>query len=210
MVNFALIASLLKFPRSRWLFLAVYSLSNGNNVWSGLFFRNSVILHSVDHLTSVLNHIVPVIVTHSMVHVIPRKVQHSKYHAIHDILQSRSGYCSLFNGNVIKWWNIFHRMAIPILPSNSQGKTEADSSWKGYEFLCFENHETSYLLGRFILSFPIQHQQKMFIVTHFMVVVLSIIPVPLLLNPKYSALFTSLVSIVTIDSGATFYSRLSI
>lgn len=210
MVNFALIASLLMFPRSRRFFLAVYSLSNGNNVLSGLFFRNSAILHSVDHLTSVLNHIVPVIVTHSMVHLIPWRVQHSKYPAIHDILQSRNGYYSLltemiFSGGVFfAAWQLLYYV---LILKARQGQIQAG---RATSFSALKNMRAHTWLGRFVLSFPAQHQQKIFIVTHFTIVVLSIIPVPLLLNPKYSMLFTSLVSIVTIDSGARFYSRLSL
>ena len=210
MVNFALIISLRKFPRSRWLFLAVYSLSNGNNVWSGLFFRNSAILHSIDHLTSVVNHIVPAIVTHSIMHLIPQKVQRSKYPAIHDILQSRNSYWSLLmemmlSGGAffVAWQSLYYLLIL-------KARQKQIQAGRATSFSALKTMRSHTWLGQFVLSFPAQHQQKAFILAHFMIVVLSIIPVPLLLSPKYSALFTSLVSIVTIDSGARFYSKVAL
>jgi len=58
-VNILLLAYLWVFPSSTWLFRALFALSTGPLAWSVAMFRNSLVLSSISHATSLWLHLSP-------------------------------------------------------------------------------------------------------------------------------------------------------
>lgn len=58
-VNVLLLLWLYVFPHSRTLYIAVFCLSNGPILWAILAWRNSLVFHSLDKITSLFIHIAP-------------------------------------------------------------------------------------------------------------------------------------------------------
>lgn len=49
--------------------IATYCLSYGNNAWAIAMWRNSMVFHSLDKVTSLFIHLMPPVVFHTLVHV---------------------------------------------------------------------------------------------------------------------------------------------
>ncbi|SAL96569.1 hypothetical protein [Absidia glauca] len=62
-VNVMTLLSVWLFPGSTWLFYATYSLTGGPVAWAIVTWRNSLVFHSLDKVTSVFIHIMPALVT---------------------------------------------------------------------------------------------------------------------------------------------------
>lgn len=81
-VNVMLLLSLWVFPNSRRLFIAAYCLSYGNNAWAIAMWRNSMVFHSLDKVTSLFIHLMPPVVLHCMVHLCDPEFQAARFPAV--------------------------------------------------------------------------------------------------------------------------------
>ena len=50
--------------------ISAYCLSYGNNAWAIAMWRNSMVFHSLDKVTSLFIHIMPPVVLHCLVHLV--------------------------------------------------------------------------------------------------------------------------------------------
>lgn len=81
-VNLLLMLSLWVFPNSRRLMISAYCLSYGNNAWAIAMWRNSMVFHSLDKVTSLFIHIMPPVVLHCLVHLIEPELRDKRFPAI--------------------------------------------------------------------------------------------------------------------------------
>ena len=58
-----LILFILVYPSAEVLFVAVFSVANGPLLWAIIVWRNSLVLHDIDRMTSLFLHIIPSVVT---------------------------------------------------------------------------------------------------------------------------------------------------
>ncbi|KAL0088109.1 hypothetical protein J3Q64DRAFT_1724103 [Phycomyces blakesleeanus] len=65
-VNLMTLLFLWVFSSSTGLFIAIYALTNGPVVWAIITWRNSLVFHSLDKVTSVFIHIFPALVTYTI------------------------------------------------------------------------------------------------------------------------------------------------
>lgn len=68
-VNVLLLLSIWVFPNSRRLMISTYCLAYGNNAWAIAMWRNALVFHSLDKVTSLFIHIMPPVVLHCLVHL---------------------------------------------------------------------------------------------------------------------------------------------
>lgn len=64
-INFVSISHIFFFPNSNWLFEALFVLANGPVLFAIIVWRNSMVLHSVDKMTSLFIHAFPPFYTYS-------------------------------------------------------------------------------------------------------------------------------------------------
>ncbi|XP_041477684.1 glycerophosphocholine acyltransferase 1-like [Lytechinus variegatus] len=64
--NFLLLIYIIGFPENGTFFTVVFGLSNGPVAWAILTFRNCLVLHSVERMTNLIIHILPMLVTYSI------------------------------------------------------------------------------------------------------------------------------------------------
>ena len=69
-------------PSSTYLFTATYCLANGSLSWAIVAWRNSLVFHSVDKVTSLFIHIYPPFLLYSLVHLLPSDFQETRFPAI--------------------------------------------------------------------------------------------------------------------------------
>ncbi|GAN06445.1 conserved hypothetical protein [Mucor ambiguus] len=65
-VNLLTLLSLWVFPSSTLLYTAAFTLTNGPVLWAIITWRNSLVFHSLDKVTSVFIHIFPALVTYTL------------------------------------------------------------------------------------------------------------------------------------------------
>lgn len=68
-VNVLCLVYIWVFPTSQLLFMSIFALSNGPLAWAIVAWRNSMVFHSVDKITSILIHLGPPILCASLRHV---------------------------------------------------------------------------------------------------------------------------------------------
>ncbi len=90
-VNFLLMASIWVFPRSKRLLVAVWCLAYGNNAVAIIMWRNSLVFHSFDKVTSLFIHVMPCATLHCMVHLLSPELQQKRFPAIWNIKQAPRG-----------------------------------------------------------------------------------------------------------------------
>jgi len=76
------------FPNSKRLFISTYCLAFGNNAVAIAMWRNSLVFHSLDKVTSLFIHIMPCATLHCIVHLLSPEVQLQKFPAIYSIRYS--------------------------------------------------------------------------------------------------------------------------
>lgn len=81
-VNMMLVLSLWVFPNSRRLMISTYCLCYGNNAWAIAMWRNSMVFHSLDKVTSLFIHIMPPVVLHCLVHLVDPVYVEQRFPAI--------------------------------------------------------------------------------------------------------------------------------
>lgn len=84
-VNLLMLLSIWFFPNSKRLFISTYCLAFGNNAVAIAMWRNSLVFHSLDKVTSLFIHIMPCATLHCMVHLLSPEVQRDKFPAIYSI-----------------------------------------------------------------------------------------------------------------------------
>lgn len=90
-VNFLLFLSLWIFPSSKRLFIAAYSLAFGNNAVAIILWRNSLVFHDFDKVTSLFIHIMPCATLHCIVHLYTPEQQAARFPALADVKSSAPG-----------------------------------------------------------------------------------------------------------------------
>jgi len=81
-VNLLLLLSIWVFPNSRRLMISTYCLAYGNNAWAIAMWRNSLVFHSLDKVTSLFIHIMPPVVLHCLVHLLDQDLVDSRFPSI--------------------------------------------------------------------------------------------------------------------------------
>src|SRR3978361_300932 len=79
------------FPNSRRLIISAYCLAYGNNAVAIAMWRNSMVFHSLDKVTSLFVHIMPPVTLHCLVHLTPAELLRERFPAIYNIKFSAPG-----------------------------------------------------------------------------------------------------------------------
>ncbi|KAK8058657.1 F-box protein [Apiospora phragmitis] len=99
-VNLLLFFSIWVFPSSKRLFTAAYCLAFGNNAVAIILWRNSLVFHSFDKVTSLFIHIMPCATLHCIVHLLPPELQQAKFPAVWAVKTAPTGSATAY-ANVI-------------------------------------------------------------------------------------------------------------
>ncbi|CAI4212437.1 unnamed protein product [Parascedosporium putredinis] len=111
-VNLLLMLSLWCFPGSKRLFTAVYCLAFGNNAVAIIMWRNSLVFHSFDKVTSLFIHVMPCATLHCIVHLYPAEQQAVRFPAIFSIKNGSSDSAAAYGNltSMLAWSSIPYAM----------------------------------------------------------------------------------------------------
>jgi hypothetical protein len=208
-VNVLLSLSLWVFPQSKRLFTAAYCLSYGNNAVAIIMWRNSLVFHSFDKVTSLFIHIMPCATLHCVVHLYPPAEQMIRFPAIYAIKYSTPGsptaYANVFS--MLAWstlpyalWQLSYYFFITVR------RRDKIAAGRLTSFTWLRRSYAKTWIGKFVLARPAALQEPTFMMIQYFYAVLTILPCPLWFISRWaSTVFLLVVFGWSIYNGATFY-----
>lgn len=207
--NFLLVFSLWVFPASKRLFIASYCLAMGNNAVAIIMWRNSLVFHSFDKVTSLFIHIMPCATLHSIVHLIPEALQKEKFPALWEIKTSPPGSPTAYANiiSMVAWstipytfWQLSYYFMITVR------RRDKIAAGRPTSFTWLRRSYSKTWLGRLVLSLPEAFQEAAFMLIQYAYAALTMLPCSLWFYSRWaSGIFMTVVFTWSIYNGATFY-----
>lgn len=208
-VNFLLMGSLWLFPGSKRLFISAYCLAFGNNAVAIIMWRNSLVFHSFDKVTSLFIHIMPCATLHCVVHLCNPEHQRERFPAVYAIKHSPPGsptaYANLVS--MLTWstipyavWQLSYYFFITVR------RREKIAAGRPTSFTWLRKSYSKAWIGRLVLSLPDSLQETAFMLIQYSYAVATMLPCPLWFYSRWaSATFLMVVFIWSIHNGSTYY-----
>jgi hypothetical protein len=208
-VNLLVLLSIWAFPQSKRLFTAAYCLSHGNNAVAIIMWRNSLVFHSLDKVTSLFIHIMPCATLHCLVHLIDPEYQRLRFPAIWTIKNSPEGsetaYANIFS--MLGWssipyffWQLTYYFFITVR------RREKIAAGRPTSFTWLRKSYSKSWIGKAVLSLPEALQEPAFMMIQYTYAVLTMLPCPLWFFSRWaSAAFLMVVFAWSVYNGSTYY-----
>ncbi|KAH6975532.1 hypothetical protein BKA56DRAFT_733770 [Ilyonectria sp. MPI-CAGE-AT-0026] len=208
-VNFLLLLSIWVFPSSKRFFMAAYCLAYGNNAVAIIMWRNSLVFHSFDKVTSLFIHIMPCATLHCIVHLLPPETQKLRFPAIWTIRNSEPGSPTAYANvvSMLAWstvpyifWQLTYIFFISIR------RKEKIAAGRPTSFTWLRKSYSKTWIGKMVLACPEGWQEAVYMLIQFAYAVLTMLPCPLWFLSRYaSSAFLLIVFVWSIYNGATYY-----
>ncbi|KAH6654952.1 hypothetical protein BKA67DRAFT_591576 [Truncatella angustata] len=208
-VNLLVFLSVWAFPASKRLFVSTYCLAFGNNAVAIIMWRNSLVFHSFDKVTSLFIHIMPCVTLHCITHLIPEALQRDRFPAIWAVKTSPPGTPTAY-ANVISmlaWstvpyliWQLAYYFLITVR------RREKIAAGRPTSFTWLRKSYSKAWIGKVVLSLPDILQEPAFMFIQYSYAVLTMIPCPLWFYSRWaSAAFLMTVFTWSVYNGSTYY-----
>ncbi|KAH6854261.1 hypothetical protein B0I37DRAFT_305765 [Chaetomium sp. MPI-CAGE-AT-0009] len=208
-VNFLLMLSIWVFPSSKRLFTAVYCLAFGNNAVAIIMWRNSLVFHSFDKVTSLFIHIMPCATLHCIVHLLDPAVQQVRFPAIWTIKTSPAGSSTAYANvlSMLAWstipyaaWQLMYYFFITVR------RREKIAAGRPTSFTWLRRSYSKVWIGKFVLGLPEALQEPAFMMIQYVYAVLTMLPCTLWFYSRWaSSLFLIIVFAWSVYNGSTYY-----
>ncbi|OTA67656.1 hypothetical protein K449DRAFT_412532 [Hypoxylon sp. EC38] len=208
-VNLLLFLSIWLFPASKRLFIASYCLAFGNNAVAIIMWRNSLVFHDFDKVTSLFIHIMPCATLHCITHLFPPQAQRERFPALWTVKTSPPGSPTAY-GNLISmlaWstipyavWQMSYYFFITVR------RRDKIAAGRPTSFTWLRRSYSKTWIGRIVLSLPNGLQEFAFMVIQYLYAVLTMLPCPLWFYSRWaSAGFLMIVFTWSVYNGSTYY-----
>ncbi|KAJ3499142.1 hypothetical protein NLG97_g555 [Lecanicillium saksenae] len=208
-VNVLLMLSLWAFPSSKRLFTAAFCLAFGNNAVAIIMWRNSLVFHSFDKVTSLFIHIMPCATLHCLVHLYPLEKLQARFPAIWAIKTAEPGSATAYANivSMLAWstipyalWQLSYYFFITVR------RREKIAAGRPTSFTWLRRSYAKTWIGKFVLSMPDTLQEPTFMMIQYVYAVLTMLPCPLWFISRYaSTAFLLVVFAWSIYNGSTYY-----
>lgn len=208
-VNFLLFLSLWIFPSSKRLFISSYCLAFGNNAVAIIMWRNSLVFHDFDKVTSLFIHIMPCATLHCIVHLMSPEEQQKRFPALWVVKNSPPGSPTAYANiiSMLAWstipyavWQLSYYFFITVR------RREKIAAGRPTSFTWMRRSYAKTWIGRFVLWMPTTLQEATFMMIQYLYAVLTMLPCPLWFYSRWaSAGFMMVVFIWSVYNGSTYY-----
>jgi len=207
-VNALCLLTIWLFPRSKRLFISTYCLAYGNNAVAIVMWRNSLVFHSLDKVTSLFIHIMPPAVLHCLVHLTPADILQTRFPAIYNIKYSAPSspeHYSLLA--MLIWatlpyalWQLSYHFLITVR------RRDQIAAGRPTSFTWLRKSYAKTWIGKVVLALPNALQEPAFMLIQYSYAILTIIPCPIWFWYRWaSATFLMVVFSWSIWNGANYY-----
>ncbi|CAD6442855.1 077f59cd-4139-4b6c-a40b-441148e92001 [Sclerotinia trifoliorum] len=206
--NFLCFLSIWVFPQSKRLFISTYCLSMGNNAVAIAMWRNSMVFHSFDKVTSLFIHIMPCVTLHCLVHLIDPSFQQSRFGAIYNIRTSPVGSSThygllsmaLWSSIPYAVWQLSYHFLITVR------RREKIAAGRPTSFTWLLKSYSKVWIGKAVLALPDSLQEPAFMLIQYSYALLTMLPCPVWFWYRYaSASFLMAVFCWSVYNGANYY-----
>lgn len=207
-VNILTLLCIWVFPNSKRLLISAYCLAYGNNAVAIAMWRNSLVFHSLDKVTSLFIHVMPPVTLHCIVHLTPKTMQMDRFPAVFQIKYSSSGSPQHYTllGMLI-WatvpyavWQVSYHFFISVR------RAEQIAAGRPTSFTWLRKSYSKTWIGKFVLRQPEYLQEPTFMMIQYFYAILTILPCPVWFYYRWpSAGFLLFVFTWSIWNGANFY-----
>ncbi|KAI1771804.1 hypothetical protein F4818DRAFT_190191 [Hypoxylon cercidicola] len=208
-VNLLLFLSIWVFPSSKRLFIAAYCLAFGNNAVAIIMWRNSLVFHDFDKVTSLFIHIMPCVTLHCITHLFSPEQQHDRFPALWTVKTSPPGSPTAY-GNVLSmlawstipytFWQLCYYFFITVR------RREKIAAGRPTSFTWLRRSYSKTWIGKLVLGLPAALQEPAFMMIQYLYAVLTMLPCPLWFYSRWaSATFLIVVFAWSVYNGSTFY-----
>ncbi|KAL2428911.1 Glycerophosphocholine acyltransferase 1 [Exophiala dermatitidis] len=207
-VNFLCLLCIWVFPRSKRLFISTYCLAYGNNAVAIAMWRNSLVFHSLDKVTSLFIHVMPPAALHCIVHLTSEDFLQRRFPAVYDIKHSAPGLPEHYTLTaMLGWatipyivWQLSYHFFITVR------RREQIAAGRPTSFTWLRKSYAKTWLGKFVISLPESLQEPAFMLIQYLYALLTIIPCPLWFWYRWaSATFLMAVFTWSVWNGAVYY-----
>ncbi|KFZ02823.1 hypothetical protein V502_11478 [Pseudogymnoascus sp. VKM F-4520 (FW-2644)] len=207
-VNFLCMLSIWVFPRSKRLFISTYCLAFGNNAIAIAMWRNSLVFHSLDKVTSLFIHIMPCVALHCMVHLLPDELQASRFPALHTIRTSAPSSPEHYTLAAMALWSTLPyavwQLSYHFLITVRRRAQIAAGRPTSYTWL--KKSYSKAWIGRAVTALPDSLQEPAFMFIQYSYALGTMLPCPIWFWYRWaSSLFLFGVFTWSIYNGATYY-----
>ena len=207
-VNLLMLLTVWAFPGSKRLFISTYCLAYGNNAVAIAMWRNSLVFHSLDKVTSLFIHIMPPVTLHCMVHLTPSDFLAEAFPAVFNIKFSPVGskeHYSLWA--MLIWatvpyavWQLSYHFFITVR------RREKIAAGRPTSFTWLRKSYANTWIGKCVIGLPAYLQEPAFMFIQYAYALLTILPCPLWFWYRWaSAGFLLVVFGWSIFNGANYY-----
>lgn len=207
--NLLLMLSIWLFPASKRLFMATYCLAFGNNAIAIIMWRNSLVFHSFDKVTSLFIHIMPCATLHCIVHLFPPDALEARFPAVYAIKNASPGSPTAYANvaSMLGWssipyafWQLSYYVFITVR------RRDKIAAGRPTSFTWLRKSYSKTWLGHIVLSLPESLQEGAFMLIQYSYAVLTMVPCPLWFLYRYaSAVFLLVLLTWSIYNGSTYY-----
>lgn len=209
-VNFLLFLSLWVFPSSKRMFISAYCLAMGNNAVAIIMWRNSLVFHDFDKVTSLFIHIMPCATLHCIVHLLPPEEQQQRFPALWVVKNSPPGSPTAYANilSMLAWstipyavWQLTYYFFITVR------RREKIAAGRPTSYTWLRKSYAQTWIGRFVLRMPgAALQEATFMLIQYLYAVLTMLPCPLWFYSRWaSAGFLMVVFVWSVYNGSTYY-----
>ncbi|KAI1262585.1 hypothetical protein F5Y18DRAFT_153940 [Xylariaceae sp. FL1019] len=208
-VNVLLLISIWFFPTSKRLFIATFCLAFGNNAVAIIMWRNSLVFHDFDKVTSLFIHIMPCATLHCITHLYDPEGQRQRFPALWLVKTSPPGSPTAYSNviSMIAWstipyalWQISYYYLITVR------RRDKIAAGRPTSFTWLRKSYSKNPLGKFVLGLPASLQEPAFMMIQYLYAVCTMIPCPLWFYSRWaSAAFLMIVFTWSVYNGSTFY-----
>ncbi|CAZ85113.1 unnamed protein product [Tuber melanosporum] len=202
-VNLLLLLNIWVFPNSRRLMISTYCLAYGNNAWAIAMWRNSLVFHSLDKVTSLFIHIMPPVVLHCLVHLLDQDLVDSRFPSISRVKGvEKYGLIEMVIWATVPYgvWQLSYHLFITVR------RREKIAAGRPTSFTWLRKTYSKTWIGKLVLRLPETMQEPAFMLIQYSYAVLTMLPCPFwFYHSSFSALFLTAVGLWSIYNGATFY-----
>lgn len=207
-VNALCILTIWVFPQSKRLFISSYCLAYGNNAVAIVLWRNSLVFHSLDKVTSLFIHVMPPVTFHAMVHLTPSHILADRFPAVFNIkfsqVTSPEHYSLL---DMLTWatlpyglWQLSYHFLITVR------RREQIAAGRPTSFTWLRRSYAKTTIGKAVLALPESLQEPAFMLIQYCYALLTIIPCPIWFWYRWaSATFLMFVFSWSVWNGANYY-----
>jgi Protein of unknown function (DUF2838) len=207
-VNLLTVLTIWVFPNSKRLFISTYCLAYGNNAIAIAMWRNSMVFHSLDKITSLFIHIMPPVTLHCLVHLTPPSILATRFPALHTIKFSPVNSPEHYTlWSMLLWasvpyaiWQLTYHIFITVR------RRDKIAAGRPTSFTWLRKSYAKTFIGKLVLALPDFLQEPAFMLIQYSYAVLTIIPCPIWFWYRWaSASFLIVVFGWSIYNGATYY-----